>query len=63
MPEFIKTAEVVGNIAKTTYNIGRFTTQFVAERLFTPGGWSEVAQDVQPANIQVYEGNIERGEE
>lgn len=63
MAEFIKTAEVIGNVAKTVYNVGSYVTKHVAERLFTPGGWSDITQEVGPANIQVHEGNIVKGEE
>ena len=59
MPEFIKTAEVIGNVAQKIYHVG----QFVTERLFTPGGWSNVAPEVEPANIQVHEANIIKGDE
>ena len=60
MPEFIKTAEVVGKIAQTTYNVGKF----VLDRL-QGGAWAGIGHEEHPspASIQVHEGNIERGEE
>ena len=58
MPEFIKTAEVIGNIAEKAYNVGKF----VVSRL-QGGGWSDILHEERPANIQVHEGNIGRGEE
>jgi hypothetical protein len=57
--DFIKTAEVIGNIAQKVYGVGRFVTQ----RLFVPGGWVGVAPEETPANIQVHEANLIKGEE
>ena len=53
MPEFIKTAEVIGNVAKATYDLG----SFVAKRLFTVGAWTgeQFQPSVDPANIQVHD--------
>lgn len=64
MPEFIKTAEVVGNIAQRAFGVG----QFVVDRLVKMDGWLhqshfDATPVVEPANIQVYESNIIRGEE
>lgn len=38
MPEFIKTAEVIGNVAQRAYKAGKF----VVERLSGGGGWSDI---------------------
>lgn len=56
MPEFIKTAEVVGNIAQRVYGVGKF----VVDRL-AGGGWDNLphgeprpARPPQRANISYY---------
>ena len=65
MPEFIKTAEVVGNVARTVYELGKFVT----ERMI-PGGWAGLAGDEASRELRDHqlplfqEGeNIIRGEE
>lgn len=58
--ELRQTAEA---LARDTLAVASHVGSFVAERLFTPGGWSNVAPEVEPANIQVYEGNLIKGEE
>lgn len=45
--------EIVRDVWDHAGNIGKF----VAERLFTPGGWSDVAP--KPANIQVHSTDLE----
>lgn len=59
MPEFIKTAEVVGNIAERVFNVGKF----VVDRL-QGGAWAGIGHEEHPspANIQVHEGNIVKGD-
>lgn len=46
----------IREVVDVAVNIGKF----VAERMFTPGGWSEVAP--KPANIEVHEAQIIKGE-
>lgn len=63
MPDFIKTAEVIGrgceklyNAEVYAFNVGKAAVKFTQERLFTPGGWAGVAPPAeQPASIQVHE--------
>lgn len=54
MSEFIKTAEVIGNLAQRAYNVG----QFVMER-FKGGAWSNVAPQEPQVEAQMTL-NIER---
>lgn len=42
MPEFIKTAEVIGNIAEKAYKVGKF----VVSR-FQGGAWGETADQME----------------
>lgn len=58
MPEFIRTAEVVGKAAKAVYDVGNF----VVTRLI-PGAWGELGAkygeavggyEPHPASIQYY---------
>lgn len=68
MPEFIKTAEVIGNFAESVYNVGKF----VVDRLAMNHGWSDLPHpEPRPATPPVRahftylggENNIDRGEE
>lgn len=67
MPEFIKTAEVIGNIAEKVYHVGKYVVD-----TFKGGAWAELphgelAEPRLPvrANITYYhsEDNLIKGEE
>jgi hypothetical protein len=48
MPEFIKTAEVIGNVAQRAYGVGKFVMKHVQV-----GGWGETATDIQPPHVNI----------
>lgn len=57
MPEFIKTAEVIGNVAQKVHGLAKFVT----ERVVGIGAWAEMSEKVHepsPANIQVREAQL-----
>jgi hypothetical protein len=55
MPEFIRTAEVMGDILGKAYNVGKFVLEHLKG-----GAFGDLAEDIKPAKI-IY--HPERGEE
>lgn len=46
MPEFIRSAEVIGVVAEKAYNVGKFVLGHLKG-----GAWGDTANEITPANI------------